>query len=159
MNEPSEMVVSIFSLNTLVEEMVMRYNSAFKEKGNVFEIDIPNNFICRYDPAIIRVILFDLLINANKFTSQGTIGIEASMSNANIVIVVTDGGIGMPERKRQVIKEIESSSKLSFEGEAWVKRYRVMIQCVELFDGKIHIAERGQRVAITISLPPLETVK
>jgi len=152
-------VVSAFSLKILVDEIVMQHISPAEEKGNVFEIDIPNNLICRYDPAIIRVILHGLLISANDFTSRGTISIKACMSNANIVIVVTDGGIGMPQRKRQVLKEIKSiRSNISLEGAAWVKRYRLTIGYVELFDGKIHLAERGQRLAITISLPPIETL-
>lgn len=56
------------------------------------EEDLPESWI---DPRALRQILLNLLSNAVKFTSDGEVALEARREGEEIVLTVTDTGVGM----------------------------------------------------------------
>ena len=58
------------------------------------------------DDARLRQVLINLLVNAAKFTEQGSIVLELKMADADTALFsVTDTGCGIPEEKKELIFE------------------------------------------------------
>jgi len=106
-----------FSLATVIREVVdearARAESLGLELRSSVEAALPRSFIG--DPARIKQILANLLSNALKFTSVGSISLQARYDGRQCVIDVTDTGEGVPEDKRDVIFEpfVQAESKVS----------------------------------------------
>ncbi|MCQ9206715.1 MAG: ATP-binding protein [Omnitrophica bacterium] len=119
----AELSLSDFDLKMALENSL----SMIKEKALKHNIAIVKNIkgdigTIRADERKFKQIMFNLLSNAAKFTPDGgKIGIEAKMSDKNIVLVtVWDTGIGIEEKdKSKVFKEfeqIESSHSRKYAG-------------------------------------------
>jgi signal transduction histidine kinase/CheY-like chemotaxis protein len=59
----------------------------------------------RGDTRRIRQVLLNLVSNATKFTEQGFIRVEAEATSSEVVLSVSDSGIGIPPDKQNVIFE------------------------------------------------------
>ena len=57
------------------------------------------------DPEKLRQVMINLLSNAVKFTEQGRVTVTAEHLGKDIVIAVSDTGIGIPEEAREIIFE------------------------------------------------------
>jgi signal transduction histidine kinase/CheY-like chemotaxis protein len=106
-----------FQLVTVVREVVdearARAESLGLELRSSVEGPLPRSFIG--DPARIKQILTNLVSNALKFTSMGSISLHTRYDGRQCVIDVTDTGEGVPEDKRDVIFEpfVQAESKVS----------------------------------------------
>ncbi len=86
-------------LKKLVEETIQEVKIHFKEKGQVFDFSIPDNFLqINIDPQLVRQIYLNLLTNAAKYTPNGgKISITILQKDDDIVSEVKDNGYGIPE--------------------------------------------------------------
>ncbi len=86
------------SLKIIFEELASLFAVQFSEKPVVLEIKpIPLSLKkIKTDPLRLRQILINLVGNALKFTSRGTITVEVREVNSCVQIEVTDTGIGIP---------------------------------------------------------------
>ena len=109
----------------------------------------------RADERKLKQILFNLLSNAVKFTPDGgTVDSEADVDGDEVVIRVTDTGIGIrPEEVNLVFEEFEqldSSYARSHQGTglglALTKRL------VELHGGRIEVASEGEDKGSTFAV-------
>jgi two-component system, sensor histidine kinase len=106
-----------FQLPTVVREVAdearARAESLGLELRSSVEGPLPRSFIG--DPARIKQILTNLVSNALKFTSIGSISLHARYDGRRCVIDVIDTGEGVPEDKRDVIFEpfVQAESKVS----------------------------------------------
>jgi signal transduction histidine kinase len=66
-------------------------------KGVVLEADIPSTAcVVSGDPARLQQVMWNLLLNATKFTSAGqTVALAIRASGSKVVIEVSDSGIGI----------------------------------------------------------------
>ena len=134
-----EIRASIFSFNKLVDELLSLNKHLARKKGILLEMEIPDNFICRHDPVIIRIILRNLLINANKFTSEGRISLKAYKANTDIILILT------------AYESIDTPAKKN-----WGPDSRLITETVRLVNGKMHIvSKRPNETTVIITLPPL----
>lgn len=115
--ENDEMVQTIFNLKDKVNDVIMMFASAAREKGIelclVYDENLSEAVIG--DAAKIIKVLCNLLGNALKFTNQGKIAVEVLVEEqkdeyAMIRLGISDTGIGIAQDKREFL--FESFSQL-----------------------------------------------
>jgi len=95
------------SLLQLTDEVKSVFSPLFWEKGLMFEIDyqfpLPQKIVT--DPTRLKQILFNLLSNAKKFTSEGVVNlcVEYFVETNSCQISVKDNGIGLTEKQMENI--------------------------------------------------------
>jgi signal transduction histidine kinase/CheY-like chemotaxis protein len=102
-----------FSLDKLLEDLILVKSFKAKQKGLTFKTEIKNVQGKTYlgDPTRIRQILVNLCGNAIKFTSTGTVSLKVSASPQakpgfeTVVMTISDTGIGIPTEKIESIFE------------------------------------------------------
>ncbi|HEY5604735.1 MAG TPA: ATP-binding protein [Gammaproteobacteria bacterium] len=120
-----ELSYSNFSLNTLIREVATTVKPLVDKNNNRLEINcFDANIDIWADNMRLRQILLNLLSNASKFTSNGSIKLEVDKKFQNwkdwIIIKVTDQGIGMtPEQMGRIFdafSQADSSTAGKFGG-------------------------------------------
>jgi signal transduction histidine kinase/CheY-like chemotaxis protein len=110
--EAEELVLEAidFDLHRMVNETMSMVSQKAKSKGLVTFciIDEEINFFVEGDPTRLRQILINLLGNAIKFTSQGSVGVRVAMVEDQgeekiIQFSVVDTGIGIPDAKKDLV--------------------------------------------------------
>lgn len=95
-----------FSLSKLVNEVVYNANVTLKSGQ---EIDYPTNIeniTLRQDEKILELVLSNLLSNAIKYSPENTlIKFEVKLQDKKIIFIITDEGIGIPEKDQKHIFE------------------------------------------------------
>ena len=94
-----------FSCNDLCREAMagLRLNSPYTVRLR-FETSLPDDFTICTDKQRVRLILEELLDNANKFTHHGTITVSCSQpDDKTVAITVSDTGIGIEKANREMI--------------------------------------------------------
>jgi signal transduction histidine kinase len=66
---------------------------------------LPNLPVMEVDPIRIRQVLINLLSNAVKFTPTGSIQVQAEVNKTNVIISITDTGIGIDPQHHDLIFE------------------------------------------------------
>lgn len=115
---------AVFDLESVVTMVLETVRPQAEQKSNTLQVsidpEVPRSILG--DPARLRQILFNLIGNAVKFTSKGTIGIEVLPLEAKrppgnpglphcppkhggmpLLFIVSDTGMGIPEDKMKVI--------------------------------------------------------
>jgi len=86
---------SEINLYNLINAKNEGFSLLFKSKNNKLINKCDKNFVFKGDINMIRAIIRNLITNANKFTSDGTITVESFNKESEIEIVVSDTGTGM----------------------------------------------------------------
>jgi len=87
-----------FDLEQILRGAQASFTTIANEKGVSLMFQVENaRGIYRGDPTRVRQIVYNLLSNALKFTSQGQISVVASRSAAGLRLQVSDTGIGMSQ--------------------------------------------------------------
>ncbi|MDB4766294.1 ATP-binding protein [bacterium] len=110
-----------------------------------------------------RQVMFNLIGNAVKFTSQGCITVTAKCSEvtshyADVKFVVADTGIGIPEDRIaslfEAFEQCDSSTTREYGGTGL--GLAICKQIIDLMDGKIHIESAegvGSKFTVEVRLP------
>jgi len=110
----SEIHTESILLNPLVNEVIRDQRALLKRKGYQAVNLVPGDCQAQADRNALAFMLRNLLINANKFTENGTIKVQAEISEQNIRISVVDSGIGMS--RPQLDKLFDPTSRSSTHG-------------------------------------------
>jgi two-component system, sensor histidine kinase and response regulator len=99
-----EMNLESFEISEMTSELVAAIEPVVRKNGNRFEIIAPANLGTMHaDLLKTRQILFNLLSNAAKFTTKGSVSLQisrtASLEGDVVEFVVTDTGIGLSEEQ------------------------------------------------------------
>ncbi|MEN6479103.1 MAG: ATP-binding protein [Anaerolineales bacterium] len=142
---------------TLVRDAANAIRSLIEARGLSFQVsiepDLPNLWL---DPGRIRQVLYNLLINAARFTERGGITVSVQRVDREIIFAVADTGIGIaPENLSRVFEEFrqaDGGTRRSHGGAglglAISKRF------VELHGGRIWVeSEPGQGSVFSFALP------
>ena len=98
--------VSEVNLSQLTSEVIQVCQPLANKKQVAIKLeDNQNNTLIKSDAARIRQILFNLIGNAIKFTSEGYVQIQLDAIADEVNIVVSDTGIGIPEDKLERVFE------------------------------------------------------
>tara|TARA_B100000686_G_scaffold177543_1_gene184536 strand:+ start:1214 stop:2533 length:1320 start_codon:yes stop_codon:yes gene_type:complete len=108
--EASQMKVEHFevSLTSFCQEVVELCKPLMLKHHNtlLLDLDIPDDMVIVTDRTKLRQILFNLLSNSAKFTSQGQVTLRVRQQDAaHLIISVSDTGIGIPESMKERLFE------------------------------------------------------
>lgn len=145
-----------------VEEMVQNMNDLFqpvaKEKGVQFTTTIEANVLRMIETDGMRVeqILKNLLSNALKFTTQGSVDLTISEEDGAVSFRVKDTGIGIAKDKQQSIfeafQQADGSTRRKYGGTGL--GLSISRELARLLKGKIDLqSEEGQGSTFTLVLP------
>jgi signal transduction histidine kinase len=109
---------SDFSIHDLFTEIKDIYSLELlrREKSDIqFKYILPDgDSIINSDPIRLKQVLFNLLNNAMKFTSRGSITFGCEKKKGELLFSVSDTGTGIPEEDQKKI--FERFSKFNYEG-------------------------------------------
>ncbi len=114
-NEALDVKISSFTLGELCDEVVANALPMVKKNGNRFVVICPRRDYQMFtDSKKLRQMLLNLLSNAGKFTSEGTVKlelyIEVRPSDDQLRAVVTDTGIGIaPDALPRLFQDYEQA--------------------------------------------------
>ncbi|MCG6969515.1 MAG: HAMP domain-containing protein [Gammaproteobacteria bacterium] len=99
-----ELQVCTFSLQELINEVTATIQPLAEKNGDTLKVNVSHEVnIVNTDKTKLRQVLFNLLSNACKFTSQGLIQISVNASSLGqtdcFIISIHDTGIGIPQDK------------------------------------------------------------
>ncbi|GAA5135064.1 hybrid sensor histidine kinase/response regulator [Thalassotalea piscium] len=93
---------SAFSLNELLKELAQEFSAAAIEYQVKFRV-APTKVWVRSDRGLLRRILQNLIANAFRYASPGTILVAARAIHNNVDIFVLDNGPGIPIDKQDIV--------------------------------------------------------
>ncbi len=149
--EPVEMKFS-----DILKDLLPLHNRLAAEKNNTILVNVPENLSCTQDPVILKIILHNLLINANKFTPKGTISLVVNNTNGQLSMTIADSGVGMPDEIRDNLNQMRAvnSRKGTNKEAGWGLGYRLIIDLLRLCGGTLNVkSAEGQGTSIRITLP------
>lgn len=95
----AELIFAEGSVHALTEQVIFDNQPQFDKKGNVVLNTISEATMGWINENLVKAILRNLMMNANKFTSAGSITISAERKQDLIEICVRDAGTGIPPEK------------------------------------------------------------
>jgi signal transduction histidine kinase len=130
-----------FNLHTLVADVAGLLKSVLAEKNNELTIHIDPAHTIIVNRNIFEFILRNLIVNANKFTSQGQLQIVSALNGPKALITVRDNGVGIrPERLATLFEWGKSNSTKGTKGETGSGLGLPMVkEFVEQMGGKIWV--------------------
>ncbi|PKL82002.1 MAG: hypothetical protein CVV24_12380 [Ignavibacteriae bacterium HGW-Ignavibacteriae-3] len=148
-----------FLLSDLIEDLRPNIEHLASEKNLKFILDIENNVnaLINTDRSKLEQILLNLLVNAVKFSEQGSVGLSVKILDSNdIQFEVADTGIGISdENKKNIFNEfhqIDGSTSRKYGGAglglAICKKY------IELIGGVLTLrSELGMGSKFSFTIP------
>jgi signal transduction histidine kinase len=146
-------------LDTLQEQMAVLADAKKLDFSVTIDSSVPQ--VIRIDEDAITKVVTNLLGNAFKFTETGEVRLNVRRDAQNLVIAVSDTGIGIPAHMHEIIferfRQVDGSSKRSYGGSglglAIVKNL-----CLAM-NGKIAVQSElkaGSTFTVTLPLQPVE---
>jgi signal transduction histidine kinase len=146
-----------FSLTALVEEITTLVDPLISSGDNRLVITpIREDVVLKTDRVKFKQILFNLLSNAAKFTSEGTISIKAELTSKMVVIAVEDTGIGISKDQQKRIfaafAQADESTTREYGGTGL--GLTLCLKLAELLGGSISVdSELGQGSTFRVRIP------
>ncbi len=118
-----------------------------QEKGLVWQVEIPGEMpIVWGDPMRLRQVTLNLISNAVKFTTHGTVSLVAETQDDFIMVSVTDTGLGIaPDEQAFIFDEFHQSRRTLERGYSGMGLGLAICKLlVELHGGKIAVRSSGR---------------
>jgi len=158
-----DMYLEEFDIAEMIENAASTVTTLVEKNNNVLNIQVQENIGSMHaDMTKVRQMVFNLVSNAAKFTSDGTVEIQAGTMEKKgkpfIRLAVTDTGIGIPKDKLDHIFEeftqADSSTTRNYGGTglglALVRRFAIMM------GGDVRVeSTMGEGSAFILEIPAL----
>ncbi len=148
-----------FDARQILSAVAARHNAVFREKGVALEIgDFPALPIRSDEEKVVKVVE-TLLLNALKFTAEGSVTIDAAvLPDATLEIRVRDTGIGMrPEEVHEVLegfKQADPTARKRFRGIGL--GLRLVTRLIEAIGGNLDVVSTlGAGTEFIVHVPPI----
>lgn len=148
-------------VGALLQSIKETMHPMFKQNNNELKIDIDSDLnIIDMDKLRLRQVLLNLVSNANKFTLNGTIELQATKRNAGnkqvVELAVRDTGIGIPEQHTNVIfdpfTQVDNTYARQYEGSGL--GLAISRNLCRMMGGDIRVESiLGEGSVFTVSLP------
>ena len=97
-----------FDLTSLIYSEINFFRIGSANKKISIKPDMPDELILNSDKLLLSSVIRNLIDNAIKFTPQGgEINIKASKTNGEVIVEVSDNGIGIPEELQPKIFKMD----------------------------------------------------
>jgi signal transduction histidine kinase len=154
-NENRRMMRERFGLYEMVEQVLSILNSLAKQKKLVIvnRVDPSVTIYQFYEP--LKILLYNLLTNAIRFTEKGSISVEFSQHEDKSVLSVKDEGIGMtPEQIQRITADevvITAASVDNKKGHGL--GYLIIKDLLKMIVGKLEIdSSKGKGTTVSITM-------
>ena len=95
-----EISPTVIDVDALIDEITTVVKPLIEKNGNTLNVNaMTNSKQVIADPLRLKQVLFNLLSNSAKFTSNGEIAISIDSIGDNVIFTVSDSGIGMTEEQ------------------------------------------------------------
>ncbi len=152
-----DLYIESFSLDQTIEEVQAVVDPLAKKNSNQLVIDKPPEIgLIRADATKVRQCLLNLLSNACKFTSNGTVKLHAVRDEGWITFEVSDTGIGMTKEQMaklfRAFQQADSSTTRKFGGTGL--GLAISRRFCQFMNGDITVrSEPGQGTTFTMRIP------
>ncbi len=149
----------ILDSNSVIHESENFFRNIAAQKGLEFTV-IPakENIYIEADPELLRKVLNNLISNAIKYTSSGTVKVYNKIQNDKVKIIVEDTGIGIPVEDREKIfepfRQVSEGLDRRYEGTGL--GLTISKKYVEMMNGIIRVESvegKGSKFIIEMPLP------
>ncbi len=146
-----------FDLVSKAEEIINSFNGTAVKKGLTLKSSFSqDSIIINFDERAFNSILNNLINNALKFTSEGSVTTTIFLNNDFVEIKVIDTGIGINEKDYQIIfdefRQASEGYNRNFEGSGL--GLSITKKIVEKFGGTITVeSEIGKGTTFKVKLP------
>ena len=145
------------SINNLIEQVVDDFELRFQEKQIKIETDLEKEIYIKGEENKLRRLLDNIMENSLRYTdSGGTIKVKTRTRSSNLVLEVSDEGIGIPEQSlNQIFNRFYRVDTARSRAQGGVGLGLSIVKgLVELHQGDITIKSKlGEGTTICISLP------
>jgi len=135
-------------LRVIVDEIISLYEPAANINNNIVLSLVPASITLDSDAHILKLIIRNLVDNANKYTVNGEIKIEAVQDVSTVRIIITDTGQSMG---KDLVAEIFSNVYRSHDaGHGF--GYKIILELLGKIQGKLEIetpGDTGNRIILT----------
>jgi len=135
-------------LREIVSEIISLGEMGAQIQKNTFNNLVPEHVTLYTDATLLSLVLRNLADNANKYTHEGVITIEAIQDAFTTRIVIADTGNSMD--KELAVRIIDKSYNPSQHGMGW--GYKIIIEIVNRLHGTLNIVaghDKGNIITIT----------
>lgn len=132
------------------------------DKGLLWEVELPETKLWVWgDPTRLRQIALNLINNAIKFTSSGTVSLRIEKDDSNVRVRVQDTGLGIPpDEQRAIFDEFRQSDRSVARGFGGLGLgLAISKRLVEMHGGSISVYSAGEEGAgstFSFTLPLVE---
>lgn len=152
-----EVELEEIALNPILSDVVHTLDVQARAKGLELRFkDIDSEIVVQADSARLRQILMNLIGNAVKFTSRGSVEVtvDAPLGSPYVEIEVSDSGIGIPVDRREFLfqkfSQADSSTTRKFGGSGL--GLVIVKELVEMMGGSVRIDSPGENQGTTVSI-------
>jgi signal transduction histidine kinase len=144
-------------LSLLVSAVIKEAEAMGRDRPYRVQLDCPRDLRVDTDPAKLQQILTNLVANAIKFTSQGSVTVEVKAEEPNeVTISVVDTGIGIRPEHLEIIfeefRQVDGSSTRRFGGTGL--GLAIARRLTEMLDGKLEVKSTyGVGSTFTLRIP------
>ncbi|WP_452226569.1 ATP-binding protein [Lacinutrix cladophorae] len=155
------LIEDTFNVNEFLEEIIFTYKIKAEEKGLEFFNNIGSKLPERLigDPYRLKQILGNLLDNAIKYTTKGSINLDISLNQirankASIHFAITDTGIGIEEENLEKVFNSFTQIEQGQQNKGTGLGLAIVKNLVKLMEGNISINstfKKGTTLALNLS--------
>lgn len=140
----------IIALHGMVEGIVSMYEPAAAVQKNIVRNEVAATVSLVSDANILKLIIRNLIDNANKYTANGEIKIEATQDTATVCIIISDSGKAMSD---ELVASIVNNT---YEGDNNKRGfgYKIILELLIKIQGSLvidHPGDNGNRITLTFA--------
>ncbi len=141
----------LFNIKPLLQEIYDFFNEQVQQRGNSISYEADENLRVYSDPHVLITIIRNLTDNANKYTSQGSIRINAMQQGEDVVISISDTGKGMTQQQiaaflgNDTLENVRSGSQLG---------HKFIFDLTQRLNGTLRVESTEETgTTVTLKLP------